>query len=57
MNEAGRTRLATRDYRIGAAGDRTMVIAKYERWLADQHDLLRAFDELRRRNLLCWCLC
>jgi hypothetical protein len=40
---------------IGRDGDRTAVIAKYERWLADQHDLLRALDDLRNRDLLCWC--
>ena len=36
-------------YRIGPDGDRAAVIAKYERWLADQHQLLRALDELRGR--------
>ena len=34
-------------FRIGPDGDRLAVIAKYERWLADQHHLLRALDELR----------
>ena len=34
-------------FRIGQDGDRAAVIAKYERWLADQHHLLRALDELR----------
>ena len=36
-------------------GDRAAVIAKYELWLADQHQLLRALDEfpgLRSRLLL-----
>src|SRR5260370_7483609 len=42
-------------YRIGAEGDRATVIRKYERWLADQHHLLRALDELRSRSLLCFC--
>ena len=42
-------------FRIGPDGDRAAVIAKYERWLADQHDLLRALDELRGRNLVCFC--
>jgi Domain of unknown function (DUF4326) len=42
-------------FRIGVHGDRDTVIAKYERWLADQHDLLRALDELRSRDLLCFC--
>jgi Asp-tRNA(Asn)/Glu-tRNA(Gln) amidotransferase C subunit len=42
-------------------GDRAAVIAKYELWLADQHQLLRAFDELLtqpswRRQLVLWLL-
>ena len=36
-------------------GDRTTVIAKYARSLAEQHHLLRALDELRGRNLVCFC--
>lgn len=40
---------------IGRDGDRATVIAKHERWLADQHHLLRALDELRGRNLVCFC--
>jgi Domain of unknown function (DUF4326) len=42
-------------HRIGPDGDRAAVIAKYERWLADQHQLLRALDELRARDVLCFC--
>ncbi len=42
-------------FRIGPDGDRAAVIAKYERWLADQHHLLRALDELRGRDLVCFC--
>src|SRR6516165_12823646 len=42
-------------FRIGRDGDRAAVIAKYEQWLADQHHLLRALDELRGRNLVCFC--
>ena len=42
-------------FRIGHDGDRATVIAKYARWLADQHDLLRALDELRSRDLVCFC--
>ncbi len=42
-------------FRIGADGDRATVIAKYERWLRDQHHLLRALDELRGRDLICFC--
>lgn len=40
---------------IGRDGDRATVIAKYERWLADQHDLLRALDDLRGLDLVCFC--
>jgi len=40
---------------IGRDGGRATVIAKYERWLADQHHLLRALDELRGRDLVCFC--
>lgn len=40
---------------IGRDGDRQAVIDKHERWLADQHHLLRRLDELRGRDLLCWC--
>lgn len=40
---------------IGRDGDRATVIAKFERWLADQHHLLRALDELRGRDLVCFC--
>jgi len=40
---------------IGRDGDRATVIARYERWLADQHHLLRALDELRGRDLVCFC--
>ena len=42
-------------FRIGIDGDRTAVIAKYESWLRNQHHLLRALDELRGHNLLCFC--
>ena len=31
------------------------VIVKHERWLADRHHLLRALDELRGRDLVCFC--
>jgi hypothetical protein len=41
--------------RIGRDGDRASVIAKYERWLADQHHLLRTLDKLRGHDLVCFC--
>jgi len=42
-------------FRIVHDGDRATVIARYERWLADQQHLLRALDELRGRDLVCFC--
>jgi hypothetical protein len=42
-------------FRIGSDGDRAAVITKYERWLHSQHHLLRALDELRGHDLLCFC--
>lgn len=42
-------------FRIGPDGDRAAVIAKHERWLCEQHALLRALDELRGRDLVCFC--
>lgn len=42
-------------FRIGPDGDRAAVIAKYALWLRDQHYLLRALDELRGRDLVCFC--
>jgi hypothetical protein len=42
-------------FRIGPDGDRAAVIAKYERWLAQQPQLLRALDELCGRDLVCFC--
>ena len=35
--------------------ERATVIAKHARWLRDQHHLLRALDELRGKDLLCFC--
>lgn len=42
-------------FRIGEHGDRDEVIARHERWLADQHGLLHALDELRGKDLVCFC--
>jgi len=42
-------------FRIGQDGDRATVIVKYERWLVDQHHLLRTLDELRGLDLVCFC--
>lgn len=40
---------------IGRDGDRAAVIVKYERYLRQRHDLLRALDELRGKDLVCFC--
>ena len=42
-------------FRIGPDGDRATVIARHERWLRDQHHLLRALDELRGHDVVCLC--
>ena len=42
-------------FRIPFDGDPAEVLAKHERWLAEQPDLLRAFDELKGRDLVCDC--
>jgi len=42
-------------FRIGPDGDRATVIARHERWLRDQHELLRGLDELRDCDLVCFC--
>lgn len=42
-------------FRIGPDGDRATVIEKYARWLRTQHHLLRSLDELRGRDLICFC--
>jgi len=42
-------------YCIGPDGDRATVIAKHERELRKQHHLLRALDELRGCDLVCFC--
>ena len=42
-------------FRIGRDGDRSAVLRRHERWLRDQHHLLRRIGELRGRNLVCFC--
>jgi hypothetical protein len=42
-------------FRIGVDGDRAAVIAKHARYLHGRHDLLRALDELRGKDLVCFC--
>jgi hypothetical protein len=43
-------------FRIGVDGDRAAVIAKFENWLRGQPELLRALDELRDCDLVCFCV-
>ncbi len=51
----GRGSIWGNPFRIGPDGDRAIVIAKYERWLRSRHHLLRALDDLRGRDLVCYC--
>lgn len=40
---------------IGRDGSRAEVIAKYRAWIVAQPALMNALDELRGRDLVCWC--
>jgi hypothetical protein len=40
---------------IGCDGSRADVIAKYRAWIVAQPALMNALDELRGRDLVCWC--
>ncbi len=42
-------------FKAGRDGTRQEVIAKYERWLLDQPELMRQLPELRGKVLGCWC--
>jgi hypothetical protein len=42
-------------FKIGRDGDRATVIAKHEAWLRSQTHLLHALDELRGKDLVCFC--
>jgi hypothetical protein len=42
-------------FRIGRDGDRAAVIARHAAWLGEQRELLRSLDELRGRDLVCYC--
>jgi Domain of unknown function (DUF4326) len=42
-------------FKIGQHGDRAAAIAKHETWLRVQHDLLRSIEELRGKDLVCFC--
>jgi Domain of unknown function (DUF4326) len=40
---------------IGKDGARADVIAKYHAWIVQQPALMSALDELRGKDLACWC--
>ena len=40
---------------VGRDGTRAQVIARYERWLCGQPELLAALPELAGKSLGCWC--
>lgn len=42
-------------YVIGRDGDRDEVIAKYERFILGNHELLSALSELKGKTLGCFC--
>ncbi len=42
-------------FRIGPDGDRETVIVRHAAWLREQHQLSRALDELRGKDLVCFC--
>ena len=42
-------------FQIGRDGTRAQVIARYERWLSEQPELLAALPELAGKTLGCWC--
>lgn len=42
-------------FKIEQHGDRAAVITKHETWLRNQHDLLRSIEELRGKDLVCFC--
>jgi len=51
----GRGRRWGNPFKIGADGDRVIVISKHANWLHDQRHLLRALDELRGKHPICFC--
>lgn len=42
-------------FEIGKDGTREEVIAKYEKWIRTQPELLQALPELVGKTLGCWC--
>ena len=42
-------------FEIGKDGTREEVITKYKLWLFENYDLLSDIDELKGKDLSCWC--
>jgi len=40
---------------IGRDGDRSEVIRRYKEWLLSSSELMAQLDELKGRDLVCWC--
>jgi Domain of unknown function (DUF4326) len=51
----GRPSKSDNPFVIGRDGSRTEVIAKYRAWIVAHPTLMNALDELRGRDLICWC--
>ena len=42
-------------FKIGVHGNREEVIAKYEEYLMSSDELLSSLNELKNKNLVCYC--
>lgn len=42
-------------FRLGFHGSRKDIVALYELWLFEQPELLFQLEELRGKDLMCWC--
>jgi Domain of unknown function (DUF4326) len=42
-------------FAFGRDGSRSEVISKYRCWVGTQTDLMDTLDELRGKDLICWC--
>jgi hypothetical protein len=42
-------------FKIGVHGNREEVIAKYEEYLMNSNELLSSLNELKHKNLVCYC--
>ena len=41
---------------VGKDGNRIDVVEKFRKWICDQPNLINELDELKGRNLACWCV-